>query len=464
MNHALGVGYVFKDVDGELFPMVGLRTQGEAVKVNFGHSPFKFDIESFVHQRRNETWKEIQSIDVNFLPTEGSFKAYPSEGTRSTTDAQSPQTAMKMQQRTKSAMDRAVLEYLSHHGYGGAARALRKAAESREVHTREILSSAILPTSSTSSPSGVGVAPFKEADMDDIDARQRIMSAVLSGDVDFALEETRKRYPAALEVHRGWILFRLRCRKFVELLLEAAAALKIAKKMEAHEPGVGPTMKGAVGARVGLVPSGRTRGMSMSMAPSIPPRVSEVVEGEQDTTPMSGNGVQMNTDSDAMEVDEVVLGPDGTASSAPIPLKSVNVHNSGIVSDGSQPSSMSQKAREKQPEHLGSSPPSFDQAPSSTDAAPSIEQPTTTSPAQVAFDHALRYGRTLHTDYVHDDRPDVQSLFKRTFSLVAYENPLEVVGEVSELAGQKAREELAAELNQYILSKFIYSYVPSSPV
>src|SRR5258708_1996871 len=407
---------------------------------------------------RNDAWKDIQAIRDDFCSSEGAFKGYPFEGTSSASDAQCPQMALEMQQRTKSAMDHVVLEYLSHHGYGGTARALRKATEAREVYTREALSSTVLPASLSTSSSDMGVTPFKEDDMDDIDARQRIVSAVLSGDVDFALGETRKRYSAALEAKRGWMLFRLRCRKFVELLLEAAAALKIAKKMEAYEPDVRATMKGVIGPRVRLASGGRTRGISISMAPSIPPRVSEVVDGEQDVILNSANGNQMHTDSDAMEVDEVILGSDGTASSAsPLtttastPQKAADVKSTALVSDGTHSVPMSQKAREKRPEHL-TSPPSCDHIPSSTNG-PSV---TPTTPAQIALNHALRYGRTLHTDYVHDDRPDIQSLFKRTFALVAYENPLEVGGEVSRLAGQKAREELAAELNQYILGKLIH--------
>lgn len=42
-------------------------------------------------------------------------------------------------------------------------------------------------------------------------------------------------------------------------------------------------------------------------------------------------------------------------------------------------------------------------------------------------------------------------LFHRTSSLVAYENPLEAGGDVSRLAGQEAREELAIAVNEGIL-------------
>ena len=67
--------------------------------------------------------------------------------------------------------------------------------------------------------------------------------------------------------------------------------------------------------------------------------------------------------------------------------------------------------------------------------------------AQAALSTALAYGRQLQTDYRADERPAVQSLFKRTFSVVAYDNPLEAGGDVAELAGQEARAALAQGLH-----------------
>ncbi|KAF8338141.1 uncharacterized protein EI90DRAFT_3151929 [Cantharellus anzutake] len=433
-------GYVFNNVDGELFPMVGLRTQGEAVKANFGHAPFKFDIESFVHLRRNEAWAEIQSTNVDFLHTETgmSFKVVP-------TPSQVPTNQI-------------VLDYLSHHGFGSAARALKKSIEAREALAREIRASAEFPSSSALSSRCTAVPSFAPYDSDGIDARQRIMSAVLSGDVDFAMEETRKRYPTALEVDGGWMLFRLRCRKFVELLLEASAALKIAKKMEAYEIGFGEAVKDIVPAKVTPRPVEGVRSISTSIAPSIPPKVSEVTDSEQGET--AEMEVHPHVDADAMEVDEVP-GLDGVPFSmirpTATPLSTANGTTAVLATDGTHAIPMSQKAREKQPERLMSLPILSNPAPScSTEAVLPTEQkpdpPSLPTPAELALQNALKYGRALHADYVHDERSDVQMLFKRTFALVAYNDPLEAGGEESRFAGQRAREELAAELNRYILA------------
>lgn len=50
----------------------------------------------------------------------------------------------------------------------------------------------------------------------------------------------------------------------------------------------------------------------------------------------------------------------------------------------------------------------------------------------------------------------MQMLFHRTSALVAYENPLEAGGDVSRLAGQEAREELAIAVNEGILGTFFF--------
>lgn len=40
--------YAFCNLQGTLYPTIGLRTPNEAVRANFGAEPFAFDIESLV--------------------------------------------------------------------------------------------------------------------------------------------------------------------------------------------------------------------------------------------------------------------------------------------------------------------------------------------------------------------------------------------------------------------------------
>ncbi|KAJ7602220.1 hypothetical protein B0H17DRAFT_1155039, partial [Mycena rosella] len=129
----------------------------------------KFDIEYHVHQQRIQTWSNILTT-----PIDPSFVA---------------KAAPVTEEQTKSAIDKLVLSYLAHHGYAKTARAFQK----------QSLGS-----------SGVSTA----------------------GDIDTALSETQEHYPAVLEADEGLMLFKMRCRKFVELLLDAT---ELHKRMKTED-------------------------------------------------------------------------------------------------------------------------------------------------------------------------------------------------------------------------------------
>jgi len=63
----------------------------------------------------------------------------------------------------------------------------------------------------------------------------------------------------------------------------------------------------------------------------------------------------------------------------------------------------------------------------------------------------LAYGQQLELDYKDDTRPEITAYLKRTFSVVAYEDPLNVAGDVGRIAGQESRNTLAMEMNEAIL-------------
>lgn len=144
----------------------------------------------------------------------------------------------------------------------------------------------------------------------------------MAGDVDGALNDTTTTFPTVLEREQGLMLFKLRCRRFVELILDAADALK------------------------------RTQGERV------------------DTLPIR---------------------------------------------------------------------------------APSAAPPEAT---QISLANALAYGQQLELDYKDDTRPEIAAYLKRTFSVVAYEDPLNVAGEVGRTAGQESRNTLAMEMNEAILGMF----------
>jgi Ran-binding protein 9/10 len=207
------------------------------------------------------------------------------------------------------------------------------------------------------------------AEEDDIELRTRIVNAVIMGDIDAALSETRSHHPTVLEREEGLMLFKLRCRKFVELILEAA---ELKKRM------------GAIGG------------------------VGEVLREEEEEREEEDDGLaDMDIDDDASAA--------------------VNGFGNGVY-------------------HI-------------------IQKPQPTSMAikyETALSNAISYGQTLQADYISDTRAEVQLLFKKTFGIVAYEDPLAAGQEVQEVVGVAARVKLANELNQAILSALLILFFVSA--
>jgi hypothetical protein len=215
------IGLVFENVgkDGDIYPSVGLLHNGEAVRVNFGQDPFKFDIEYHVQQQRNQIWAKIQSTPVDRL------LAYDNMGGKTETIQSVSEKNLKVR------INRLVLLYLAHHGYTKTTRAFQTQCEKQGLLDRRIARPSI-PSSvedfsmeiDGSSSSGGDIFDTLGPGMreEDIELRTRIANSVIAGDIDTALAETKRHYPAVLEREEGLMLFKLRCRKFVELMVEAA--------------------------------------------------------------------------------------------------------------------------------------------------------------------------------------------------------------------------------------------------
>jgi Ran-binding protein 9/10 len=248
-------------------------------------------------------------------------------------------------------MNELVLSYLMHHGYAETAKALKadfEARESRNRTTEAMDTDGALPATRTTFD-GVGPGMHEP----EIQVRTRIVQAVARGDVDTALRETRERHPLVLERNGGLMLIKLRCRKFVEMIIEAADLLKQAQRAS---DGVG---KGVLSHDVedGVVGA---MDVDEDSAPAF-------------TTPMSkGKAVFRNTPRQDYET---------------------------------------------------------------------------------ALTDAIVYGKSLRADFQVDARQEVQDLLTETFCIVAYEDPRDVPGEPTRVAGQEARNALASEINQAILGK-----------
>jgi len=70
---------------------------------------------------------------------------------------------------------------------------------------------------------------------------------------------------------------------------------------------------------------------------------------------------------------------------------------------------------------------------------------------EAALNEAINYGQTLSKNHQSDPRPELQQLFKKTFGIVAWEDPLEAGGSIADIVGHNSRIALAHEVNQAIL-------------
>ncbi|RPD59333.1 SPRY-domain-containing protein [Lentinus tigrinus ALCF2SS1-7] len=396
------LGMVFENVGKgiDVYPSVGMRQTNESIRANFGSSPFKFAIEEHIRTQRDVVWNNIieTPIDWSLL---GVGPRKTEEERKMTTDDNSASRSLPEDEEFRAPLRKLVLAYLAHHGYARTARAFQRQAlgESRNAMdptdielkrepVDEDIKMAVDDAPAVASAPGMSSS---ESDGDfgfdhELNTRLSITNAIARGDIDNALSLIRAHHSTVLEREQGLILFRLRCRKFVELVLEAGEALRRVKEAErSATPKPSPT----------------------------------ALDGEGIVGTMDGVG--------AMDVD------DPSPEAHPFPSASVPVVS---------PSASTQPAS------------ALHSAPSAPSPAPTPVQSThaaLSAAARTSLHTALSYGQTLEADYKNDTRPSVRAHLRRTFGVVAYDDPIAAGGEVAEIAGQSARNALAAEVNQAIL-------------
>lgn len=160
-----------------LFPSVGMKKPGEHLRINFGRTPFVFDIDRMMEQERQAIFSDIGKTDVTSLhpPDDESLLIHSLIG-----------------------------QYLAHEGYVGTAKAF-----AQDISEQQQAFQPDRPPALTLSTE------------DDIHAinRQKIRKSILDGDIDRALKYTSSYYPRILEEDRNKdIYFRLKCRKFIEMM------------------------------------------------------------------------------------------------------------------------------------------------------------------------------------------------------------------------------------------------------
>uniref|UniRef100_A0A8H7NFI9 Protein SSH4 n=1 Tax=Bionectria ochroleuca TaxID=29856 RepID=A0A8H7NFI9_BIOOC len=179
-RNGVKIGSAFDDLRGKLYPAISLKKPGESIRANFGQHPFVYNINDMVKEQREKIQRDIEATTTSHLDPD-------------LNESELLQTL--------------VLQFLQHDGYVETARAF---ADEITVE-KEALS--LDPNAK--------VAGTSIKDDEDANNRQRIRAAILEGDIDKALKYTTTYYPDVLD-HDGYVYFRLRCRKFVEMIRKAA--------------------------------------------------------------------------------------------------------------------------------------------------------------------------------------------------------------------------------------------------
>ncbi|TBU21890.1 SPRY-domain-containing protein [Dichomitus squalens] len=406
------LGTVFENVGKttEIYPCIGMRQTNESIRANFGDSPFRFAIEEHVRAQRDAVWGNIMSTRVDWSllglgprKTEEERKAEDVKAA-----AEKEKGVVEDEEESRAPLRKLVLAYLAHHGYARTARAFQRQCAERtaamankapvqpktELHDDEDVKMAVDDAPAVAS----NPVPSAAYDLDpdfrfdsELNTRLSITNAIVRGEIDTALSLISEHHVTVLEREQGLVLFRLRCRKFVELVLAAGEALRRVKEAERTVAGT----------------------------PEPAPPASPAVDGEDVMGTMDGLG--------AMDVDD----PSPEAH----PESSMSV--SGPIA-APTPSVLS-------------APTAMSSVPSPVATPVQDMHAALAAAARTSLHTALSYGQTLEADYKSDTRPGVRAHLRRTFGVVAYDDPIAAGGEVAEIAGQAARNALAAEVNQAIL-------------
>ncbi len=220
---------VFEHVacDVQVFPAVGLRHSNEHVRVNFGHAPFKYDIDDHVQQRRDSVWATVQTKPLDWRILTSGRDSTSTPASREDGD-RAPRTTLEDDGRDEAA--HLVLNYLIHHGYAKTAEAFQ--AQLARAPARAVSPALpVPPPTSASAPAPDVDSPMLSAEHENeivepdmLEQRLMIVRAVRRGDIEGALNELKERFPDVLARDGGMMRLKLRCRQFVELVNAAAEA------------------------------------------------------------------------------------------------------------------------------------------------------------------------------------------------------------------------------------------------
>ncbi|KAH7325955.1 concanavalin A-like lectin/glucanase domain-containing protein [Stachybotrys elegans] len=180
-RNGVRIATAFHDVGKmDVYPSISLKKPGEHIRANFGQAPFVYNIDDLMKEQRMRVQRKI--------------------------DKTSPMSLAAGMGETEL-IQTLVLQFLQHDGYVETARAF---AEDIKVQKQAL---ALDPS--------MHIEGMSFKDDEDAHNRQRIRRAMLEGDVDKALKYTNAYYPQVLQDNEQ-VYFKLRCRKFIEMVRKAA--------------------------------------------------------------------------------------------------------------------------------------------------------------------------------------------------------------------------------------------------
>ncbi|KWU42988.1 SPRY-domain-containing protein [Rhodotorula sp. JG-1b] len=240
------IGYAFCNLQGPLYPTVGLRTPNEAVRANFGTEPFAFDIESLVLERKRTVLAQLSQLPApssssspsHFLPSPIADSVPPVPALLPPSD----------RQRLHETIQALVASYLTHHGYVDTAESFLSQLREERVERARGLNGASTTAASAAASAGSSSssALASESMTNSSTLRAEIRAAALSGTASGAqraLDLVEQHFPSLLDTSSSSsptsskgegaltaaeegksIGFWLRCRVFVEAVLEWSRA------------------------------------------------------------------------------------------------------------------------------------------------------------------------------------------------------------------------------------------------
>ncbi|RVX72661.1 hypothetical protein B0A52_04059 [Exophiala mesophila] len=189
------LGICFRDLkkDVRYYPTVGMKkNSGSSVTANFGRQRHVFDIDERMDTERETVMREVSKAKTS---------------------------ALRPPRDESSLIQELVAQFLAHDGYVETAKAFAE-----EIRREKGFLDNALPLTAPTVP-----------ETDDTDAvyRQKIRRAILSGDINQALEVTQTNFPSVL-VDNPDIVFRLKCRKWVEMISKTTEINKGAEGGDGH--------------------------------------------------------------------------------------------------------------------------------------------------------------------------------------------------------------------------------------